>query len=401
MLLGGWDAFGRPWALLDCPAEKVPQLPSAHGTSRVIIAALVSFPPEPFYFVSPVHLDGAVRANNKVGHTAQRGLQGELQGDRTFKNAARTYSRVKPPGYEDSVPVQECLKEPRWSAYREGQWGNRHNPPAPAGDVREETAADVPVGERLVTSATPDRSGPESSSDSDSGSRPRSTQGSRDSSPGPRIRVRRMTSRITYSDHEEVANSTAGEDLADTATAFPVLSGPSDADLTEAVNIALAHRDQMEADEATATAASPVIVRTSRARGSLSRVSRGGGSSRGSPCRTPGDRSLSSRPVTPATPGESRFEWAPIKTESWVKFEEEAHQVTQGITGKAIDHAAGVMNQLCADFGKQIKEQVKTLLAVRDSEEFRQPGQMEKLMGWARYLWENNEELTKKLIMNE
>ncbi len=210
-----------------------------------------------------------------------------------------------------------------------------------------------------------------------------------------------MTNQITYSDNEEVANSTAEGDLDDMATAFPALSGPSDADLTEAVNIALVHTDQVEADEAAATTASPVIVRTSRARGLLSRISRREGSSRGSPCRTPGDRSLSSRPATPAMPRESRFEWAPIKTESWEKFEDEAHQVTKGITGKAIDHAAGVVDQLYADFGKHIKEQAKTLLAARDSEEFRQPGQMEKLMGRAHYLWENNEELAKKLATCE
>ncbi len=112
VLPGGWDALGRPWALLDCPAEKVPQIPSAHGKSRVTVAALVSLPPEPFYFVSLVHLDGAVRANNKVSHIAQRGLQGELNMDRTLKEAVRTYSRVKLPSYGDSVPVQECLKEP-------------------------------------------------------------------------------------------------------------------------------------------------------------------------------------------------------------------------------------------------------------------------------------------------
>ena len=187
VLPGGWDAFGRPWALLDCPAEKVPQLPSADGKSRVIVAALVSFPPEPFFFASPAHLDGAVRVNNKAGHTAQRGLQGELQGDRTFKDAARTYSRVKPPGYEDSVPVQECLKEPRWSAYWEGQWGNRRDPPTSAGDVRLETSEGVPIGERSGTSDTPAQSNPESSSNSGSSSRPQSTQGSRDSSPGPRV----------------------------------------------------------------------------------------------------------------------------------------------------------------------------------------------------------------------
>ncbi len=123
VLPGGWDAFGRPWALIDCPAEKVPRIPSAHEKSRVTVAALVSFPPEPFYLVNLVHLDGVIRVSNKVGHATHRGLQGELNVDQTLKETHKTYSRLKPPGYRDSVPVQECLKEPRWSAYREGRWG--------------------------------------------------------------------------------------------------------------------------------------------------------------------------------------------------------------------------------------------------------------------------------------
>ena len=120
----GCDALGRPWALIDCPAEKVPRIPSVHGTSRVTVAALVSFPPEPFFFVNVVHLDGVIRVKNKVGHATYLGLQGELDQNQTLKEAHRTYGRVKPPGYGDSVPVQECLKEPWWSAYREGRWGN-------------------------------------------------------------------------------------------------------------------------------------------------------------------------------------------------------------------------------------------------------------------------------------
>ncbi len=136
VLPGGWDALGRPWALIDCPAEKVPRIPSAHGTSRVTVAALVSFPPEPFFFVNLVHLDGVVCMKNKVGHATYLGLQGELDQDHRLKDACRTYGRVKPPGYGDSVPFQECLKEPRWSAYRDGRWGKRVNPLVPAGDVR-------------------------------------------------------------------------------------------------------------------------------------------------------------------------------------------------------------------------------------------------------------------------
>ena len=113
VLPGGWDALGRPWALIDCPAEKVPRIPSAHGASRVMIATLVSFPPEPFFFVNSAHLDGVIRVQNKVGHATYRGLQREMNEDQTLKDASRTYGRVNLPGYGDSVPFQECLKEPR------------------------------------------------------------------------------------------------------------------------------------------------------------------------------------------------------------------------------------------------------------------------------------------------
>ncbi len=235
VLPGGWNALGRPWAPIDCPAEKVPRIPSAHGTSRVTVAALVSFPPEPFFFVNLVHLDGVVRVKNKVGHVTYLGLQGELNQDHMLKDACRTYGRVKPPGYGDSIPFQECLKASRWSAYREGRWGTRVNPPDD-----------------------------ESSSDSCSRSQPPSS--SSESSPGPRQRVRRLTCRMLYFEPEEVSDSTTGEAIDSPAATFPALCGPSNAVLTEEVNTALAHRGQVEADEAAAAEASPVIVRTSRAR---------------------------------------------------------------------------------------------------------------------------------------
>ncbi len=53
----GWDALGRPWALLDCPTARAPQIPSACGCPRVTIAVLIRFPPEPFYFSDLVHLN--------------------------------------------------------------------------------------------------------------------------------------------------------------------------------------------------------------------------------------------------------------------------------------------------------------------------------------------------------
>ncbi len=410
VLPGGWDAFGRPWALIDCPAEKVPRIPSAHGKLRVTVAALVSFPPEPFYLVNLVHLDGVIRVSNKVSHVTHRGLQGELNVDQTLKEAHKTYSRLKLPGYRDSVPVQECLKEPRWSAFREGRWGRQTNPPAPVSDVRPGAVANIPIGERLVAPTASVPLDDESSSDSGSLSRP--TSSSSDSSPGPRQPVRRLASRVLSSDPEEVSNDMDEGVDATPALEFPALCTPSDAILTEAVTTSVFHRSQVETNEAAASEASPVIVRTSRARDQLSHAQRGGISPRTGPCRararTSDDQSLSSRPVTPVassrvdwTPGQSLFDWAPIETDSWEKFEDAAWRATQGAAKKAIDYAVDVMALLRTDLNDRMERRTETLRAAQDSEEFRQSGQVENLMGRVCYLWEGNAEFKKKIATFE
>ncbi len=136
ILPGGWDALGRPWALMDCPAEQVPQIPSAHGQPRVTVAVLVSFPPEPLYFPDKEHMDCAIRVWKKAKQRRPVGLDEETHKDGRLKSAGTTYGRLNLPGYRDSVPVQEALKEARWVDFSEGRWGTRTNPRAPEGDVR-------------------------------------------------------------------------------------------------------------------------------------------------------------------------------------------------------------------------------------------------------------------------
>ena len=120
------------------------------------------------------------------------------------------------------------------------------------------------------------------------------------------------------------------------------------------------------------------------------------------------DQSPFSRPATPAkssrvdwTLGESGFDWAPIDTDSYEKFEEVAQQAARGAANKAIDYAVDVMGLLRTNIDNQMKRQTETLRAARNSEEFRQPGQIENLMGPARYLWESNAELKKKIATLE
>ena len=142
----GWDGWGRPWALIDCPADKVPQITSNQGGDRVTVAALVNFPPEPFYFPNITALDYALRYRSKADKKGTRAYRLALEQGRQWEDPAAVYRRLKLKTYHHSVPVQELMRDDRWPAFREGRWGNRFNPPIPEGDVR-------PL--RTVTAAQP------------------------------------------------------------------------------------------------------------------------------------------------------------------------------------------------------------------------------------------------------
>ncbi len=153
VLPGGWDALGRPWVLMDCPADQVPQIPSAHVPSRVTVAVLVSFPPEPLYFPDVAHMDRAIRVWKKASQKSAIGMREETHKDGRLKSTGATYGRLSLPGYRRSVLVQEALKEARWSDFREGRWGNRENPPAPEGDTRPAPVRETPLTEGQANAA--------------------------------------------------------------------------------------------------------------------------------------------------------------------------------------------------------------------------------------------------------
>ncbi len=49
--------------------------------------------------------------------------------------------------------MQEALKEALWSDFQDGQWGNRENPPAPAGDVRPVAVTETLPAEKQTAAA--------------------------------------------------------------------------------------------------------------------------------------------------------------------------------------------------------------------------------------------------------
>ncbi len=119
---------------MDCPAETVPQVVSAQGCKRMTIAVLVNFPPEPLYFPDMAHLDLTLCYRTKARGKKTTLTRLELGEDGHLKDAHGTYRKLKLNTYDDSVPVQELLKEHRWRAFWDRQWGQRHNPAIPEGD---------------------------------------------------------------------------------------------------------------------------------------------------------------------------------------------------------------------------------------------------------------------------
>ena len=133
----GWDRWGCPWAIIDCPADKVPHVASNQGCERVTVAVLVEFPPEPFYFPNATLLDYAMRYRSKAGKKGTLTCSLILEEDGQWKDPAGTYKRLKLPTYQHSIPVQELLRSHRWTAFQDRRWGNRPNPTIPEGDMRQ------------------------------------------------------------------------------------------------------------------------------------------------------------------------------------------------------------------------------------------------------------------------
>ncbi len=78
-----------------------------------------------------------------------------------------------------------------------------------------------------------------------------------------------------------------------------------------------------------------------------------------------------------------------------------AQQAAQGAAKKAVDYAVDVVGLLRTNIDDQMEQRTETLRAAQNSEEFQQPGQIENLMGRARYLWERNAALKKKIVTLE
>ncbi len=369
MLPGGWDALECPWALMDCPAEQVPQIPSAHGQPRVTVAVLVTFPPEPLYFPDKEHMDCAIQVGKKAKQRRPVRLDEETRKDRSLKSAGTTYGRLTLPGYRDSVPVQEALKKTRWADFSKGQWGTRNNPRAPEGDVRPApTLETVPTKEQAA--ATPSRS----------------VLSHR--SVGSSVSVLTVSSRETITSGAlQIVIPTSGTDSSreemEVPASPPRNPGPQNVSndfLTEAVTTAVLHRQQVE-DEAAASSSSGQ-ERKLQAPVTKQDPQRAG-------CPELEESTGSTHVGTGARKGQSTVK--PVQTHTWEEMEGAVRQGARGTAEGTMGYALTVLDQMRTDVEERFRAQMRALQAGRrESEEFVRNPQMQELMDRTRYLWERN-----------
>ncbi len=130
--LAGWDKWGRPWALMDIAKKNVPTDKKvwhrSHTEGQVLVAVLVRYDEEPYYFPdAPALLNTLHRSAKAEGVTAaQPGTQGW-----NAQELKQIEHLLHPHTYPPCVAVTSCLR--KWTQF--AHWGEeyREGPPMPGG----------------------------------------------------------------------------------------------------------------------------------------------------------------------------------------------------------------------------------------------------------------------------
>ncbi len=338
ILPGGWDALGRPWAMMDCPTDQVPQIPSVHGHPRVTVAVLVSFPPESLYFPDQDHMDCALWVWKKAKQRRPVGMSEETQKDGSLKSAGTTYGRLTLPGYRHSMSVQEALKEAHWADFSEGRWGNRKNPRAPEGDVRPAPAqGTVPTEEQ--SAATASRSALSHRSVSRSVSV--MTVSSQEMLTGGTLQIVIPTSG-TDSSEEEI-------EVTVSPSRIPGQQSLPNNLLTEAVTTSVLHRQRAE-DEAATSSSYGQRGKPSKRRSLVEKQD-----PRRTSCPAP-EKSAGNDPVRAGT-GRGQDAVTPVETHTWEEMEGAVWQGAHGTAEGTMGYALTVLDQMRTDVEERFRAQ--------------------------------------------
>ncbi len=374
VLPGGWDALGRPWALMDCPADQVPQIPSALDHSRVTEAGLVSFLPEPLYFHDLAHMDHAVRVWKKASQKRPIRMSEETHKDGRLKSAGGTYGRLSLPGYRHSVPVQEALKEARWPDFRKGHWGNRENPPAPEGDVQPTPTKElVPTEEQTAAAASRSALSQRFITHSISPMK----VSSRGTLASGTLQIVILTSEADSLEDEMSVSASPPR--------LPSSQGLATSLMTSAVTSSVIYHQRVE-DEAAASSSHSQEDRLS------GRQSPGTGQGLGplrTGCQEPEENVENDLAGVRSRVGQNAV--VPVETHTWEEVEGAVWQSVRGTSEGTMGYALAVLDRIWTDVEEWFRFQTRTLqTGQQEGEEFGSNKQLQDLLGGTRYLWERN-----------
>ncbi len=268
--------------------------------------------------------------------------------------------------------MQEALKEARWPDFREGQWGNRENPPAPEGDVRPApTKETFPFEERTAAAAS--RSALSQRSVTSSASSTKVSSRGTLASGTPQIV-------IPPSDAESL------EDEMSVPASPPLLPMSQDlatGSMTRTVTSSVIYRQQLE-DEAAASSSHSQEDRLS------GRQSPGSGRdlvSLKTDCQD--SREGGESDSAGARPQVGQDAVILVETRTWEEVEGAVWQSVRGTSEGAMGYALAVLDQIRTDVEERFRSQTQTLQTGRQrGEEFGRNEQLQNLLGLTRYLWE-------------
>ncbi len=129
----GWDKWGRPWALMDIAVGDIPTNQEvwchSHTEGRALIAVLVRYDEEPYYFPDATTLLRALHRSAKAeGVTvAQLGSQGW-----NTRNLKKVDQLLRLCIYPPCAAVSACLQ--RWAQFAHRGEGYREGPTMPGGE---------------------------------------------------------------------------------------------------------------------------------------------------------------------------------------------------------------------------------------------------------------------------
>ncbi len=128
----GWDEWGRPWALMDIAKRDIPTNQEVwchpHTKGRALVAVLVRYDEEPYYFPdAPTLLKALPRRARAEGVTeAQPGTQGW-----SAQKLKQVEQLLRPHTYPPCAAVSACLR--KWPQFAHQGEGYREGPAMPGG----------------------------------------------------------------------------------------------------------------------------------------------------------------------------------------------------------------------------------------------------------------------------